>query len=1207
VQYNADILLNVKYNERSLDRVATTVARVQTLAKQLKPINLFSPGAGAGADKVSVAMENILARAKAIAGEQGKGATQISATYAGAAQTADAFAEVLRNVKIKAKDGNVELKNQEQRVQDVATAYGRAAAKADVLRDRYEALIQAARQQAGLPIGPVSQLGTVEADAAAAQARAQSTYQQQINKNLRTDVLYQKIKLNLILDQTDALLKQDGLFARLAKKASQSGGAGAFGENLALGVGFPLLFGGGAGSVAGSAIGSLFGKGFGGQILGGALGQALDQAVAAAARLANTLATVGDNFSQIREEGIYFTAELEKQVRAAKEIGNVSEARRLTTAAVTAQTGDVGGLAGQGAAAAVNELQKAWNGVTKAVGTTLGIIAGPFIFALNVVLRGVQGIFFLINGVATGIANLINLIPGAKQLGNALYELSLKGTAEYENQLAELDKQIKAEYNLVQLAKVRTGYLEQMLGKSKTQQDILGKQADATERLKKFEQEIKEFRAGAPNGTSELRKKALEQETQMRLKFAENEKQILLKDANEVYNTIRENNKRVAEAQRTYDEQRRDMVREAARAQADFDLQAIRRVEDARMKMREQELDYVQKVRQEELKTQQLIDRERQLQRSVAGALSADPEQAEIINTVQTAVENYRTGRMAVEEEARAAQEKAQLEYSKVQVQIERYKYDNALRINRANEDSQIKIAKINDQIRRQNEEASKQEFNRQQAAITARVKEQITAARVQYFPAKAALAQEAAVPGTLTPADKQYYTDIKNTASIMLGEFLALYKEIGAMFRTVQATKLQPMTQTPGLTDTSGAASAAETAANKQLLVYQQQIQQLQKINGLKKEELALAEAVLAPGVDSLKQFNDIIKQQKDRAAYEREYGALLRDGIKPELAEQLAVINQMEKAQLSLLDNMIKTIEALNDPQFKDLVDALKKIQEGVKGKAQEARGGVTGTAPGQRIQEFISRTKAELEDLEALAIRVADGIGNAVGNSLASGITGLIEGTTTAKQIFADFLKSVGDILIQEGTRMIAMYIAIGIAKAFAGLSSGGGGGGADAIPSTGNPAAPSINGFDTGMNAALAAEGAYWSGGFQAFANGGMVTRPTMGLVGEGGEPEYIIPASKMRGAMDRYAAGARGASVIPGSGGATESGGAGAPVATAPIDVRYTVERINNVDYVTAAEFQQGMRQAAEQGALRGEQRTLANIRQNTTTRRRLGL
>ena len=135
---------------------------------------------------------------------------------------------------------------------------------------------------------------------------------------------------------------------------------------------------------------------------------------------------------------------------------------------------------------------------------------------------------------------------------------------------------------------------------------------------------------------------------------------------------------------------------------------------------------------------------------------------------------------------------------------------------------------------------------------------------------------------------------------------------------------------------------------------------------------------------------------------------------------------------------------------------------------------------------------------------------------------------------------------------------------------------------------------------------AASGAYWPGGFQAFADGGMVTRPTMGLVGEGGESEYIIPASKMRSAMNRYASGARGSAVIPAG---SDSGDGMTATMTAPgsIDVRYTVERINSVDYVTADQFQAGMRQAAAQGAAQGEQRTLRRLQTSTGTRKRIGI
>jgi hypothetical protein len=46
-------------------------------------------------------------------------------------------------------------------------------------------------------------------------------------------------------------------------------------------------------------------------------------------------------------------------------------------------------------------------------------------------------------------------------------------------------------------------------------------------------------------------------------------------------------------------------------------------------------------------------------------------------------------------------------------------------------------------------------------------------------------------------------------------------------------------------------------------------------------------------------------------------------------------------------------------------------------------------------------------------------------------------------------------------------------------------------------------------------------------FPKFAQGGIVTRPTVAMVGEGGESEYIIPESKMDKALDRFMVKAQG--------------------------------------------------------------------------------
>ena len=51
-------------------------------------------------------------------------------------------------------------------------------------------------------------------------------------------------------------------------------------------------------------------------------------------------------------------------------------------------------------------------------------------------------------------------------------------------------------------------------------------------------------------------------------------------------------------------------------------------------------------------------------------------------------------------------------------------------------------------------------------------------------------------------------------------------------------------------------------------------------------------------------------------------------------------------------------------------------------------------------------------------------------------------------------------------------------------------------------------------------------------YLGLAKGGVVNGPTLAMVGEGGEREYIIPESKMAAASANYMAGARGGAVIP---------------------------------------------------------------------------
>jgi tape measure domain-containing protein len=234
-------------------------------------------------------------------------------------------------------------------------------------------------------------------------------------------------------------------------------------------------------------------------------------------------------------------------------------------------------------------------------------------------------------------------------------------------------------------------------------------------------------------------------------------------------------------------------------------------------------------------------------------------------------------------------------------------------------------------------------------------------------------------------------------------------------------------------------------------------------------------------------------------------------------------------------------------------------------------------------------------ELEEQDAALQAVLDkypAIGaaaDAAATLATSGISEMIAGTKSAEQVFVEFLSSIADALINTAKQMIAQYIAIGIARMFAGMGGGGGGGFAPSGPLA---AVGNINPMPTS---------------FTPFAEGGFVTGPTNAIIGEGGESEYVIPASKMSAAMSRYSRGARGEGVIAGSGGDTSEAGGNATPVNGAIDVRYTVERINSVEYVTADQFQRGMQQAAMQGAQRGEQQALRQLQQNTAVRGRVGL
>ena len=159
-------------------------------------------------------------------------------------------------------------------------------------------------------------------------------------------------------------------------------------------------------------------------------------------------------------------------------------------------------------------------------------------------------------------------------------------------------------------------------------------------------------------------------------------------------------------------------------------------------------------------------------------------------------------------------------------------------------------------------------------------------------------------------------------------------------------------------------------------------------------------------------------------------------------------------------------------------------------------------------------------ELEEQDAALQAILDkypAIGSAADAAATlatSGIAAMIDGTKSAEQVFVEFLSSIADALIDTAKQMIAQYIAIGIARMFAGVGAPGGFAPSGPLAAVGN-----VNSDVSGFFSPSANGNAFGANGIIPFAKGGIVNSPTLfpfakgiGLMGEAG-PEAIMPLSR----------------------------------------------------------------------------------------------
>ena len=140
------------------------------------------------------------------------------------------------------------------------------------------------------------------------------------------------------------------------------------------------------------------------------------------------------------------------------------------------------------------------------------------------------------------------------------------------------------------------------------------------------------------------------------------------------------------------------------------------------------------------------------------------------------------------------------------------------------------------------------------------------------------------------------------------------------------------------------------------------------------------------------------------------------------------------------------------------------------------------------------------ARLEELTNQA-EVAAFAGQTLGDAFSNSFKSVLDGSKSAQEAIADFFKSIASALLNYATQAIAQYIAIGVARMFAGVGS-------SSVGQT-NWGGMGTSQFSGGFGVDTSG----LAGPLTPFAEGGIVRKPTAALIGEAG-PEAVIPLSEM---------------------------------------------------------------------------------------------
>ena len=965
----------------------------------------------------------------------------------------------------------------------------------------------------------------------------------------------------------------DAQVAELNKKTPQRGAVSGGGtnrlESLALGAGFPLMFGAGPGMLAGSIAGSFFGSGFGGQIIGGAVGQIFDEFASKTMEVGRSLQFPLEAFDDLNEKLKLFDREAAAGIKRLEELGRAQEAANIIQQRI------IGIIGMQG----VEDLQT--------LGTTTLELANAW-GELNLQMQA---------AIAGPLADMLKWLAGVVRTQT---EANAKLTKQ-----SEIEKRLSAEQQ-AQLRKEAGAIFE----RTKFNFDPSVRQKQIDQLYGKYDRMVP-----APATSAKLSPEQQLEAAKKQLDAAERAESLRRRG---VDLELAAQNFKIKTADDVYSFQQRIVALD--REAVDFRRSIEDKIFQQRQDIQRKELDVARQ-------TQQLAIEQMDMRLNAMRLISNQPGTEEA-NALLDAARTYLRTRAEGEADLQRKEKELVLDLESIKKAAATYKFDVERKIvdmNRRREEYTRDVTNWRFQTEQAVAKLKLETADYEIAKTKERIALEVNAQKAIGMTTDLSTSYEDGNPppppagytgGPITAGELRssgFQSMIKSKDPIIRAALAApsnsqsmsitsagIQQPVPAAVPRPAISKLPAIPKAPVVEDITPLIKQSQDL-NQKLLDVKKQAQEINKAF----TDLGSQKALQQLAIQTEQTINrisapleEMAQSTTDRINEEKQYARLIAEGISPEVAKITVETEKQVKLAQQKLDISIESQRLLADAVIAEkgifseeataLLEQINALQAG-RDKLQQTGQGVIDTAAadasGKQLRQYITQLQTDLNDTEGNILNLSQTIQTELSTAMSTAVTGVIQGTTTVQQAFSQMFANIGQAFIQMATQMIAKALVLKVLGIFTGGAGAGGGGGL-----------PGFGGGDFG-GGGLGLSGSRMF----AFANGGTPPVGRASLVGERG-PELFVPRSSGTILPADTTTAVRTAMAQQQSTATT----------TAPVlNMSFETTRFGDTEYVSRDQLEAAMaqtrRQAATDGAKQGMMLTLDRLQQSPRTRSRVGL